>query len=198
MGIRPKFHILVGIDDAKRPDPRYKRPDADWLEEILWTRELTESEMWAGKGGKDEDGVYWSDWQDAERGIPGRSRLLSDMLYNPTFTNEYVNPTVVGLVLHEGPADDDILRALATIDPKFEVTGYARIPTLTRAEHSMQAQHYGVTDEDIANNMFVPSVFENMPAISRIQWTRAQFYLSLVGWTIPRNDLRYLLTWTWS
>ena len=90
-----------------------------------------------------------------------------------------------------------IPRALSTFHSEFEEAGHWRIPTLDKDKHSMRYRHYGYTDEDIANNMFVSGVFESMPAMSRMHWDRAQHYLKLIGWTITKPELRYFLVWDW-
>lgn len=192
MGIRPRFYILVGIDDAKVKDPRRVKVNRKHIEEILNFRELTRDEVW-----RDSEG-YFDDYHEWELKVPGATLDLSDKLYNPERSNEYAVGNVVGYVVHKGEYDDDILRAMAATDEMYMESGWVRIPTLDPSEHPLYFRAGGYTDEDVANNMFVPSVFENMASISRIQWARAQHYLRLVGWDIPKTDLRYLLVWDWS
>jgi hypothetical protein len=57
---------------------------------------------------------------------------------------------------------------------------------------------YRITDEDIICNRAVPSVFENMVELSRIEWKRAIFYLAQAGWHVTERDLHYILVWDWS
>lgn len=187
MGVRPTFYVLVGIDDAHAGDERCTPVDRDFIEEIMYYRELREDELWT-------DGDLFSDLRDAERKMPGFTRYLADKLF---VTSEGL-PNIAGYVVYKGPHDDDIVRALAAIDEKYLEPGWARIPTLDKDEHRMMYRHYKYTDEDIACNRFVPGVFECMPAISRMNWQRAAHYLGLVGWNIPEDQLRYLLVWDWS
>jgi hypothetical protein len=183
------MYIVVGFDDAKKDDSRYTPPNAEWLEEILYLRELTREECW-----RDDD--LFNDYRQAKNNEPGYSLCLSDMLYNPTNSNEFVDEGVIGLLLRR-THDDQFMRALSTFHSEFEEAGHWRIPTLDKDKHSMRYRHYGYTDEDIANNMFVSGVFESMPAMSRMHWDRAQHYLNLIGWTITKPELRYLLVWDW-
>lgn len=192
MGIRPQFYILVGIDDAKPKDPRRIKVDKKYVEDILNFRELTEEEAF-----RNDDG--WDDYyQVKELKVTGMTMNMNDIVYNPRASSEYRVGNVVGLIIDHSEYDSDIMRAFAAIDDKYIDRGWQRIPTIDPKEHPLAYRHYGYTEEDVANNMFVPSVFENMPGISRVQWARAQHYLKLVGWDIPKSDLRYLLVWDWS
>lgn len=190
MGIRPTFYILVGIDDvAENEDGRYKGVDPEWLEEILNYRELTEEECW-----RSEDG-FFDDYHQAKLGVPGETLQLYDKVYNPTNTSEYHLGNVIGYVVNKGPHDDDIIRALCTIDEKYMQSGYERIPTLDPKDHQLMYRHYGYNEHDVKCNRFVNSVFENYPA--RDDWQRAMHYLKLIGWEVPEEELRYLLVWDW-
>ena len=184
MGIRPQFQIVVGIDDAKDNDPRYTPPDAEWLEEVLNFRQLTEEECWRSKD------KFFDDFRDTDR-------ELYKLLYNPHFTDEYAVKNVQGLMHYEGPYDDNIVRALAAIDDKYLTSGYERISTLDPENHLLRYSRYGYTDEDIKANRFVPGHFESMPQLSRIAWQRAKHYLEMVGWKVQEIELRYLLVWDW-
>jgi hypothetical protein len=189
MGIRPQFHVIVGIDNAKEDDPRYNPPDEGELEEMLYHRKLTEEECY--KKVEVDDFFIWNDYRDTDRD-------LYNMLYNPTFTDEFMNEGVIGYIVVKGKYDDMIIRALASIDDKYMTTGYTRLPLLDPVDNRLRYSRYGYTDEDIAANRFVSGVFENIPQVSRINWERAKHYMKLVGWTVEDNDLRYILVWTWS
>lgn len=191
MGIRPKFYILVGVDDVVPNDPRLTPMARDEYSVLMWEREMTKEEMFC-----DED-VY-SDWERAEMKWPGYSKCLGDYLYNASGEDDYAISRVVGLVIHKGLHDDQIVRALACIDQKYLESGVERIPTLDPDKHQMIYRHYGYTEDDVKNNMFVQSYFENMPSIARENWSRAQHYLGMVGWKFRKNELRYLLVWEWS
>jgi hypothetical protein len=194
MGIRPKFYIVVGIDDAKEDDPRYERPDEEWLEEIINFRELTEEECWRDT---DDDGLF-DDYRFAKRGDYGYSLQLYDILYNLHESSEYVVENIRGLITYKGRHDDHIIRALATLDEKFLQSGYEHIPLIDPEEHQLLYRHARYTEEDVKANRFVQSYFENMPPISRMHWKRAIHYLKLVGWTVKEEELRYMLVWDWS
>lgn len=191
MGIRPSFTIIVGIDTAKSDDVRHKEIDPEWLEEILYYRELTGDELWTN-----ED---FSDAHYADLKIPGYTRRLCQKIYNPELSDEYYPGNVIGYIIHKGPYDDGIIRALATFDPSFEQTGYKRIPvTYDIDKTSYRWRYYEYNDQDILCNRVVPEIFESMPKISRMEWQRAIHYLKLIGWEIPEEELRYILVWTWS
>lgn len=191
MGIRPQFHILVGVDDARPDDERYIGVDAAYLEDVLNFRELKPGEYYT-------DGDIWDDQRDTSNKVPGQSPWLRDRLYNPELSDEYTFGNIIGMVVHEGPYDDDILRAFAAIDEKYLERGWERIPTMNPGEHHLRYAHYGYNKRDVECNRFVPGVFESWPGVSRIYWARARHYLKLVGWDIPEEDLRYLLVWDWS
>jgi len=184
MGIRPQFQIIVGIDDATDNDPRHIPPDEEWLEDIYNFRKLTEEECW-----KKNDSIF-NDFRDTDRQI-------SSILYNPHFTDEFAVKNVQGVMTYEGKYDDNVIRALATLDNKYLECGYERIPTLDPATRNLLYRHAGYTQEDVECNRFVDSYFENLPAISRMHWQRAVHYLGLVGWTVKETELRYLLVWDW-
>lgn len=191
MGIRPSFYILVGIDDAKKDDSRRVAVDEEYLEDILYFRELTRDECW-----REDD--LWDDYHEWELKIPGATLDLRNKLYNPTLSSEFHAGNIIGYVVHRGDYDDDILRAFATLDDKYLSTGWERIPELDPAERPWLVRRGGYSDHDIACHRFVDTVFESMVSVSRIQWKRAMHYLKLVGWDIPETDLRYLLIWDWS
>lgn len=192
MGIRPTFYVLVGIDDVLPDDPRRIEVDPAYVEELLNYRDLKPEECW-------REDSWFDDYIDAvERKMPGTSNNLADKLYNAEGGSEWYLGNVVGYIVHRGPHDDSIIRALATIDEKYLSTGYERIPMLDPDEHQMMYRHYKYTEEDVRCNRFVSSVFESMPSISRMNWKRAQHYLRLIGWDVPEEDLRYLLVWNWS
>ena len=184
MGIRPQIQIVVGIDDAKPDDSRRKPPDSEWLGDVLNFRKLTKEQCWISR-----DGIF-DDYRDTDR-------ELYRILYNPHFTDEYAVKNVQGLMVHEGPYDDNIVRALAAIDKKYLEAGYERIPTLDPKNHIMSFRRLEYTEEDVKANRFVQSYFENMPQISRMHWERARHYLKMVGLTVKDTELRYLLVWDW-
>ena len=191
MGIRPQFYVLIGIDDATPVDPRRVNLDPEYLEEILYFRELTPDECW-------KEDNFFNDHHQGELGIPGCTNQLSDKIYNPTLTSEFALGNIIGYVVHQGPHDDNILRAMAAIDEKYLEDGWQRIPLLNPEEHQLRYRHAGYTPRDIECNRFVAGVFESVATISRMNWSRAQHYLKIVGWNIAETDLRYLLVWNWA
>jgi len=188
MGIRPSFYILVGIDDAIQNDPRLKPLSRKKLNEIIYERQLTKAECFSSSNG------IINDYHEWELKIPGASISLAEKIYNPFLSDEYFVPNVTGYII-ERSHDDHFLRALATLDDRYFKRGYSLIPLLDASEHYYLSEKY--TQDDIDNNMLVASFFENMPSISRIQWGRAQHYLGLIGWTLSKRELRYMLVWDW-
>lgn len=186
MGIRPQFYIMVGITNANPKDRKLVATYDDLDDESKLV-------------------YYQSDWDDDKRyhdqEIPGYEfSTLGEIIYNPFADPEYTIGNVVGMLLsHKTKAhnyDDDVLRALATVDEKFMHKGYLTIPGIRKDERRMLRDK--ITYEDIECNRVVPGVFESMIQISRLHWKRAVFYLAQVGWIVSEKDLYYILAWDWS
>jgi hypothetical protein len=186
MSVRPSTYILVGIDNATKEDPRNQKLPKKTLDYLLYDHLLTEEECWHDDS--------FSDYHYACIKVPGFSLSLDDRIFNPRLW-EYPKD-VIGYITKYISHDDNMIRALATVDTRFEESGYFRIPTLDPVKHQGVYLHYGYTQEDVAHNLFVPSIFQSYPA--RDDWLRAQHYLGMVGWEIPLTDLRYLFVWSWS
>jgi hypothetical protein len=140
-----------------------------------------------------------SDLSYKQIGVPGFDFVtIRDILYNETGNNECACKDVVGMKLKDRHDiyDDDVMRALAAIDPIWLHAGYVILPNEEKSDWEKYA--YRLTDEDIACNRAVDSVFESMVELSRLEWKRAIFYLAQAGWIVTERDLHYILVWDWS
>lgn len=192
MGIRPAFKFLVGVDDVVANDPRRSLVPSVVIEELqpIWyvdDENMDLTDLLTDLYPENRKITYGQDWN-----------VLDDILYNVKQPGEYVCGNIVGLVYEKSCYDDSIIRALATVDEKYMVAGFMRIPTLDPSQHQIHFKRNRYTDDDVACNRFVPSVFENSPEISRMLWSRAEFYLKQAGWNIKQAEMRYLLVWDWS
>lgn len=179
MGIRPNFHVVIGLHGVKKDDPRYKRPkDIYELDAIP----LVDPENYI------DDKRDW-EWMEKYT-LP---RELSSVVYNAPFTSEYRAAGVTGLIVESGPYASEIWYALASLDQKYVDAGFALIPELDPGTNGMRAKHYGYNDEDIRCHRFLP--FESYPP--RMDWKRAVWYLAQAGWTVKEEDLRKMLVWDW-
>lgn len=181
MSIRPQFYTIVGA--LVNPKDR---------EDIAGYDELEDGDVL----------VYYNDGNSSDRrwnelGVTGYEfSTLDEILYNPFGDMDYKVEGLVGMILKNHDYDDDVIRALATVDKKFEEKGFFFIPGIKKTERKFLRDK--ITEEDLRCNRVVPSVFESMIGVSRLHWKRAQFYLSQVGWNIKEEQLHYALVWDWS
>lgn len=186
MGIRPRFQVILGIDDVIGNDVRWVNRDIEYEKEIEF---LIDKELLCNDKRKGE-------WLRNGFDVKG-PKYIYEILYNERLYGEYVVDNIVGFIHYDGKYDSQILRAFAAIDEKYLNSGYMILPSNKNiSEWRRRIDH--ITDEDIKSNRVISSVYENMSSMLRLDWARAQFYLKQAGWEIPQEQLKLMLVWTWS
>lgn len=193
MGIRINFYTVVGLFNLKPGDKRFKprldiHPDEDYLEEVFGPmRNGPEDwlDQWLMMGA---EYIHDDDFS--------RFYTLSDVLYNWNGKKEYWHESVVGYIVSKGQNGSNIFYALASIEKKYQDSGFKRIPVLDPETNQMRIKYYGFTSEDIACGRFIQ--YESSPGVLRSYWAIAELCLKRVGWQINQKYLRMGLVWDWS
>lgn len=187
MGIRPSIYLVFGIDDYTG--------DMDW--ERLETADLSLPT------GKSQPFVH---------------NYVADMLFNSTHRERWKTgdevvffggrdnglPGVVGLIIATGNSrgDDQIVRALATIDPRFESSGKTDIQPVS--PDSREYKWYVAPDMEYGDIRFQES-WAYPPVLERIGMWGAYAYIARhvferCGLDMTQLDyhrFKAMLAWTW-